>query len=235
MAFGSGSSLATDCWRRRRGSPFSLQLLRAGRASRLHQVSSQKPTTQPRRPSARRINRTLAAFFSLVLWVGAGYPAFGSLPAHSQPREGGPDGLATDLPLGEPFFEADLGSHLQSPKATVFAELARVLVKHLPQSLSLLRIVSPLNSMRLLRTWLKRFREPLVVEGMDGIARCLRIAAQLVSDLVGVFAPLAGEQDLATAQGEGLRRTQACLQGLALGVGQGTHEDRSFHAMKDSH
>jgi len=87
----------------------------------------------------------------------------------------------------------------------------------------------------MLRAWLKRFREPLLVEGMDGVARRLRIAAQLVSDLVGVFAPLAGEQDLATAQGEGIRRTQACLQGLALGVGQGTHEDRSFHAMEDSH
>jgi hypothetical protein len=78
-------------------------------------------------------------------------------------------------------------------------------VKHLPQSLSLLRIVSPLNSMRLLRTWLKRFWEPLVVESVDGVARCLRIAAQLVSDLVGVFAPRAGEQDLATAQSEGIR------------------------------
>jgi hypothetical protein len=39
---------------------------------------------------------------------------------------------------------------------------------------------------------------------MDGVARRLWIAAQLVSDLVGVFAPVASEQDLATAQGEGL-------------------------------
>jgi hypothetical protein len=68
-----------------------------------------------------------------------------------------------------------------------------------------------------------------------GVARGLRIAAQLVSDLVGVFASVAGEQDLATAQSEGIRRAQASLQGLALGVTQGTHEDRSFHAMEDNH
>jgi hypothetical protein len=70
-------------------------------------------------------------------------------------------------------------------------------VKQLPQSLSLLRIESPVNSMRMLRTWLKRFREPLLVESVDGVARRLRIAAQLVSDLVGVFAPVASEQYLA--------------------------------------
>ena len=70
-------------------------------------------------------------------------------------------------------------------------------MKQLPQSLSLLRIKSPVNSMRMLRTWPKRFREPLLVESVDGVARRLRIAAQLVSDLVGVFAPVASEQDLA--------------------------------------
>jgi hypothetical protein len=76
-------------------------------------------------------------------------------------------------------------------------------VKHLPQSLSLLSIESPMDSVRMFRAWLKRFREPLLVEGVDGVARRLRIAAQLVSDLVGVFAPVAGEQDLATGNGAG--------------------------------
>src|SRR5918992_6076248 len=37
------SSLATDCSMRRKGSPSSTQLLREGRASRLHQHSSSKP------------------------------------------------------------------------------------------------------------------------------------------------------------------------------------------------
>ena len=69
---------------------------------------------------------------------------------------------------------------------------------------------------------------------MDGVARGLGVAAQLVSDLVGVFASVASEQDLATAQGEGIRRTQTRLQGLTLGVTQWTHEERSFHAMEDN-
>jgi hypothetical protein len=63
MAFGSGSSLATDCSMRRRGSPASLQLWRAGLARRLHQVSSRKPTTHSERPSASSINRSRRLFF----------------------------------------------------------------------------------------------------------------------------------------------------------------------------
>jgi len=108
-------------------------------------------------------------------------------------------------------------------------------MKHLPQSLCLLRIESPVHSMRMLRTWLKRLGKPLLVESVDGVARRLRITAQLVSNLVGVLAPVAGEKDLATAQGEGIRRAQACLQRLTLGVAQWTHEDWSFHAMEDNH
>src|SRR5215211_717651 len=205
MALGSGSSFSTYCSTRRRGSPFSLQLCSEGKASLLNQVWSQNPSTAQESGwlAAILISRS-RRLFSLVLRIWCSDPAFGPLPAHPQPRKRCPDGLARDPLFGEPFFEADLGSHLQSPKATLFAEFARVLVKQLAQSLSLLRIESPVNSMRMLRTWLKRFREPLLVESVDGVARRLRIAAQLVSDLVGVFAPLAGEQDLATAQGEGL-------------------------------
>src|SRR5215204_78279 len=92
-----------------------------------------------------------------------------------------------------------------------------------------------MNGVRMLGAWLKRLREPLLVENVDGVARRLRIAAQLVSDLVGVFAPVASEQDLATAQGEGIRRAQACLQGLTLGVAQRTHEYWSFHRVEDTH
>src|SRR5215211_2518145 len=43
MALGSGSSLATDCWTRRIALPCLAQLLKVGRASRLHQHSSSKP------------------------------------------------------------------------------------------------------------------------------------------------------------------------------------------------
>ena len=54
-----------------------------------------------------------------------------------------------------------------------------------------------MNGVRMLGAWLKRLLESLLVEGVDGVTCGLRITAQLVSDLVGVFAPVAGEQDLA--------------------------------------
>jgi len=49
----------------------------------------------------------------------------------------------------------------------------------------------------MLRSRLEGIRQPFVVQSGDGVACGLRIAAQLVSDLVGVFASVAGEQDLA--------------------------------------
>jgi hypothetical protein len=80
---GWGSSLASDCSMRRRGSPASLQLLRAALASRLNQVSSKKPTTHSGRPSDRRINRS-RRLFSCILRIWGSDPPLGPLPAHSQ-------------------------------------------------------------------------------------------------------------------------------------------------------
>src|ERR671920_693992 len=64
MAFGSGSSFATDRWTRRKGSPSSLQALSVGSAKRLHQHSSSKPTAQVLGFSAATsISRSLLLFF----------------------------------------------------------------------------------------------------------------------------------------------------------------------------
>jgi hypothetical protein len=53
------------------------------------------------------------------------------------------------------------------------------------------------HSVRMLRSRPEGLRQSLLVEGVDGVARGLRIAAQLVGDLVGVLAPVAGDEDLA--------------------------------------
>ena len=89
------------------------------------------------------------------------------------------------------------------------------------------------NPVGMLRTLPKRLGKSLLVESVDGVACSLRIAAQIVSNLVGVVASGAGEKYLATAQGEGIRRAQSRLQGFALGVAQWTHKDRSFHDLED--
>jgi hypothetical protein len=71
-------------------------------------------------------------------------------------------------------------------------------VEHLPQGLSLLSILeSSMNGVRMLRSRLEGLGKSLLVEGVDGVACGLRIAAQLVSYLVGVLAPVAGEKYLA--------------------------------------
>ena len=55
----------------------------------------------------------------------------------------------------------------------------------------------PMNSMRTFGALLKCLRKSLLVESVYGVAGSLRIASQLVSDLVGVFASGAGEKYLA--------------------------------------
>src|SRR5215210_6955568 len=94
MAFGSGSSLATDCLTRHKGLPFSLKLCKEGKATRLHQTSSSKPNAQSSLSSVKPISRS-RRLFSFVVGVWTRYPPLGSLPAHPQlPRQGGPDGLS---------------------------------------------------------------------------------------------------------------------------------------------
>src|SRR5215210_9483134 len=131
MALGSGSSSATERCTRRGGLPSSLQPCKEGRAVRLHQVSSSKPTTQPLWRPTRSISRS-RRLFSSILGIGARDPVLGTLPTHPQlPRQGSPDGLATYSLVGEALLQARLGGHLQGPKAARFAELPGATVQHL--------------------------------------------------------------------------------------------------------
>ena len=89
-----------------------------------------------------------------------------------------------------------------------------------------------MNGMRTLGASLKGLRKSPLVEGVDGVARGLGVAAEACGDLVGVFAPGARQQDLTPTEDESIGRAEARLQGFALGVAQGTHEDRSFHVSR---
>src|SRR4051812_20387566 len=104
---------------RRRGFPFSEKLLRAGRATLLHQHSSKKPTIQLSGSFSAILISRLRRLFSLVLWIWRGDPALGSLPVHPHPLKGGPDGLPRDLLFGKPLLKAHFGGHLQSPQTAV--------------------------------------------------------------------------------------------------------------------
>src|SRR5215211_5100362 len=61
---------------RREDCPFSLQACSEGRAKRLHQVSSSKPTAHPGSRSAKRISRSRRLFFWRTRGRG-GDPALG--------------------------------------------------------------------------------------------------------------------------------------------------------------
>ena len=133
MAFGSGSSLATDCWRRRRGFPSSVQLLKVGKASRLHQHSSKKPTAHSGLACGHFHQSVAPSFF--LSYRGSGEVIQRLARCHLTPeqaRKRCPDGLARDPPLGEPLLEGNLCRHLKSPEACVVAELPRRAVEQSP-------------------------------------------------------------------------------------------------------
>jgi hypothetical protein len=65
-----GSSLATDRWMRRRGFPSSEKLLKAGKATRLHQHSSSKPIAHSGSGSATAISRSRLLFFFRTRGLG---------------------------------------------------------------------------------------------------------------------------------------------------------------------
>ena len=125
----------------------------------------------------------------------------GSLPAHPHPGQGSPDRFPRYPLLGKTFLETHLGSHLPRPKAAIFAELSRAPVEHLAQSLHTPLIEGPMNGVRTVRAPSRRLFETLLVELVDGVARSLRITAEVASDLVGVVAIGTCEQDLATPSG----------------------------------
>jgi hypothetical protein len=73
-----------------------------------------------------------------------------------------------------------------------------------------------------------------LVESPNSVADGLGVAAQVVGNLRGLFPSGAGQENLATAQDEGIGRAQTRLQLLALGVGYGTHKNGSFHNPEDN-
>src|SRR3712207_3568667 len=107
-------------------------------------------------------------------------------------------------------------------------------MKHFPQSLGVLGIEGRVDGVWPGGSPSQRCLQIALIELVDSVAGGLWVAAQRAGDLVGILAPGACEQDLATAEDEGNWRTQACLQeGPALGVRERTYKDWSSHAVED--
>jgi hypothetical protein len=79
-------------------------------------------------------------------------------------------------------------------------------MEHLAQSLRSLLIESPIERcVWAIRASLQHLGKSLLVELMNSVAHRLWVTAEVAGDLVSVLSISAGEQDLATTQGEGIR------------------------------
>src|SRR3954451_15948455 len=103
-------------------------------------------------------------------------------------------------------------------------------MKHLAQLLGPPPVEGGTDLLGSRRALAQSLLEPSLVEALYGGARRLGVAAQRAGDPVGILAPGADEQDLATAEDESVGGAQAVLQSLALGIRNRTYEDRSSHA-----
>src|SRR5690606_13884798 len=170
-----------------------------------------------------------ATFFSRVLGVGADQPVLGPLPADAEPLEHQPDGLAAERALGPALLEADQGGQFERPEAGSLAEVARGLVQQGAEVFIALFGPGGVGGLGGLGLRAQAGR-PLGGEGPQGVADGLRGAAQGGGDPGGPLAPVAGEEDLAAAQGEGVARAQPLAQRGPFGDRKSADEQWWFHA-----
>src|SRR5215204_4630617 len=230
MAFGSGSSFATERWMRRSGSPSVPQALKVGNATLLHQHSSSKPVAHSGLALAISIRAGRASFFSFVEGIGGGYPPLGPHPPHPQhSRQTGPDGLPGNLLIGEAPLGGGLRSHIQSPQARLVSELPRRAVEHLSQSLGALPVECVAGFLGA-RGAGRESEKAAIVEGVDGVPGCLRAASQTPGDLRRRESARACQKYLATAHHESVFGAQPRFEALALVFRKRTYKYWRFHA-----
>jgi len=157
---------------------------------------------------------------------------FRPLPTHAEPGERDPDRLARDPLIGDPLGEAHLRCQIERPEAGRLVEGAWRLVQEDAQPFGSHRIKGddPVGAGRSLAQGVP----PPPVEGMDRVADGLVVAAQVRGDLRSALAARGGEEDLATAEGEGIGRAESDRQCLAFGIHQRADEDRRSHAPQDT-
>src|SRR5262245_41884363 len=150
---------------------------------------------------ARSVRR--AVFFSRVLGVGADQPVLGALPADAQTLQSTSQGLAAEPVRGPALLVADGGGQLQRPQAGRLAQRAGRLMQ---QGAQVLVAVSGPGRVRGVRGrgLLAKAVQALVGEGMQGIADGLGTTAEGGGNPGRTLALFALQQDLATAQGEGI-------------------------------
>src|SRR5690606_22202213 len=126
-------------------------------------------------------------------------------------------------------LEADQGGQFERPEAGSLAEVARGLVQQGAEVFIALFGPGGVGGLGGLGLRAQAGR-PLGGEGPQGVADGLRGAAQGGGDPGGPLAPVAGEEDLAAAQGEGVARAQPLAQRGPFGDRKSADEQWWFHA-----
>src|SRR3954467_6235437 len=241
-------------WAGHRPSP---ALWRAAAASRPRRAGPAGPggSTRPRRhspppsrggePPSRSGGR--ASFFERLLRVRAGDPGLRPPPADPQPLERVADGLITD-PLGrDPVLGADLGGQGQGPGGaalpnwrglwckSAFSCRLRSASKTLAAVCGRRDCMVTTASPRLpkARTTLAPPRAPGPLEGSQDVAHRLRTAPDGLGDHGGGVAAGGGQEDVAAAHREPVRRTQSRPQGVAFRVAPLTNKE-GLHPSADA-
>lgn len=166
--------------------------------------------------------------FSRICRIGRSDPLLRPLPTHAEALERGADRLAGDALTGDPFGTTDRRRQIERSETRRLAEGARRLVDHGAQPFRCTRIEGGGDPVGAGRPLGQGSKDGLV-EGVDGVADGLVVAAEVRGDPRCTFAARGGAEDLAAAQGEGIGRTQPGHQCIAFGIRQRADEDWSSH------
>jgi hypothetical protein len=150
---------------------------------------------------------------------------FGPLPGHAQTANGQADGVQAQH-AGRPApGVADLGHQAQCPGTAGLAEGSGALVQQMTQGLVEGRVEDRSGAVGA-RGLLLQGVQPFGREGVDDVADRGGGAAERPGDAGRRLTVGAGQQGLATAQGEGIRRAQPLLEVRANGKNYSVAADK---------
>jgi hypothetical protein len=152
----------------------------------------------------------------------------GPPPGDAQALQGQADGLAREHARGPAPAVADGGQAVEGPQAGGLAAEPGAVVQQVLQGRGVglgqrgPGGVGP-------RGLLPQAGQAVGLEGAEGVAHGPLGAAQVAGDVPKGLALVAGEQDLAAAQGEGVGGAKAGAQGGTLRGGEGTDKEWWMH------
>jgi hypothetical protein len=141
------------------------------------------------------------------------------------------DGLVANPARGDALSMGDFGRQFERPYACRFAECARSLVQEIAQPFAAVSIEDGVRAvMGNTRAGLEG-SQAVGIEIVDSIADGLTVATEIVGNKSSMQSAVAGEQNLAAAEGKGIGRTQAGFDSLLLVGSKFSYINRFSHVI----